>query len=121
MVHKTSQGFPNGINWCGDRLGIMAKNCMKITNSVFWGQNSGGPKGGQANFSGSGGIPPSPPSPMKLGKTLLYIMHGMKKFDSLFKNIKLDNVFRKHCRLHVFEIFEVSRYLLKTLRSNMRD
>ena len=121
MVHKTSQGFPNGINCCGDSLGIMAKNCMKITKSAFWGQNSGGPKGGQANFSGSGGIPPSPPSPIKLGKTLIYIMHVMKTFDSLFKNIKLDNVFRKHCRLDVFEIFEVSRYLLKTLRSNMRD
>ena len=35
---------------------------MKITKSAFWGQNSGGGMGGgQANFSGSGGDPPSPP------------------------------------------------------------
>ena len=36
------QGFPNGVNWWDDNLGKMAKNCMKITKSVFWGQNSGG-------------------------------------------------------------------------------
>ena len=56
-------GFPKwGQTGGGDNLGKMAKNCMKITKSTFLGQNSGG----QANFSGSGGIPPVPP----LGKTL---------------------------------------------------
>ena len=40
---------------------------MKITKSTFWGQNIEGVTsqflGGQANFSGSGGIPPvSPPA-----------------------------------------------------------
>ena len=31
---------------------------MEITKSTFWGQNSGGTQGGQANFLGSGGIIP---------------------------------------------------------------
>ena len=47
----------------GDNLGKMAKNCMKITKSAFWGQNSWGDMGGgQANFLGSWGIPPVPPT-----------------------------------------------------------
>ena len=35
---------------------------MKITKSAFLGQNSGMDMGGEANFSSSGGDPPSPPS-----------------------------------------------------------
>ena len=46
----------------GDTLGKMAKNCMKMTKSSFFCQNSGGNMGGQVNFSGSGGIPPVPPT-----------------------------------------------------------
>ena len=48
-------------------LSKMAKNCMKITKSIFLGQNSGGGMGGQANFldggeggGGWGGVVPSP-------------------------------------------------------------
>ena len=56
------QGFPNGVDWWGDNLDKMAKNCMKITKLAFLCQNSGGTWGvGQANFWGSGGITPSPP------------------------------------------------------------
>ena len=44
--------------------GIIAKNCMKITKSKFWGKNNGKHRG-QANFWCSGGIPPSPPPPPK--------------------------------------------------------
>ena len=51
----------------GDNLGKMVKNCMKMTKSTFWGQNSGAEMGGQAIFSGSGGDPPSSPP---LGETL---------------------------------------------------
>ena len=38
-------------------LSKMAKNCMKITKSIFLGQNSGGGMGGQTNFldGGEGG------------------------------------------------------------------
>ena len=56
-THLPRQGFPNGVDWWGDNLGKMAKNCMKITKSAFLGQNSGGgggDMGGEANFSGSG-------------------------------------------------------------------
>ena len=35
----------------GGNLDKMAKNCMKMTKSTFWGQNSEGDMGGQANFS----------------------------------------------------------------------
>ena len=35
---------------------------MEITKSTFWGQNSGGTQGGQANFLGSGGILSSLPT-----------------------------------------------------------
>ena len=49
------QGFPNWVDWWGDNLDKMAKNCMKMAKSAFLGQNSAG-----TNFSGSGGDPPSP-------------------------------------------------------------
>ena len=44
-------------------LSKMAKNCMKITKSIFLGQNSGGGMGGQTNFldgGEGGGVAPSP-------------------------------------------------------------
>ena len=50
-------GFPKCGRLVGDNSGKMAKSWMKITKLSFWDQNSGG--GGQANFSGSGGDPPS--------------------------------------------------------------
>ena len=57
-IYRVSQlGSTSG----GDNLGKMAKNCMKITKLAFLGLNSGGTWGGQANFSGSGEEPPSPP------------------------------------------------------------
>ena len=34
------QGFPLGVDLRGDILGKMAKNCMKITKSTFWGQSN---------------------------------------------------------------------------------
>ena len=61
----------------GDKLGKMAKNCMKMTKSAFLDQNSGGGdmRGGggrgQANFSGSGGGTHPGPPPPPLGETLL--------------------------------------------------
>ena len=36
-----TQGFPNEVDWCGDNLGKMAKNCMKMTKSAFLGQDRG--------------------------------------------------------------------------------
>ena len=60
-LDSSCRDFPNGIDWWGDNLGKIAKNCMKITKSAFLGQNSGGDMGGQVNFSGSrGGSPQSP-------------------------------------------------------------
>ena len=44
----------------GGNLGKMAKNCMKMTKSEFLGQNS---KGGQVNFLGSEGDPPTRGNP----------------------------------------------------------
>ena len=44
---------------CGN-LGKMTKNCMKITNSAFLGENSGG-EGDKPIFRVVGGDPPSPP------------------------------------------------------------
>ena len=38
----------------GYNVDKMAKNCMKITKSTFWGQNSGGTWGCKDNFLGSG-------------------------------------------------------------------
>ena len=54
------QGFSSGVDWWGDNLGKMTKNCMKIIKLAFLGQNSGGGMWGRANFSGSGWDPPSP-------------------------------------------------------------
>ena len=67
------QGFPNRVDWWGDNLGKMAKNCMKITKLTLWGQNSGGDMGGQVNFSGSEEYPTSPP-------TMGYPDHVLFKF-----------------------------------------
>ena len=50
----------------GNSSGKMAKNCMKITKSTFWGQNSGGHGGGKSIFWVVRGSPQFPP----LGKTL---------------------------------------------------
>ena len=52
----------------GDDLGKLAENCMKITKSLFLGQN-------WANFWGSGGIPQFP----LLGETLASLFHIKKK------------------------------------------
>ena len=60
-----STGGGGGGGGCGS-LGKMAKNCMKITNSAFLGQNSGG-EGDKPIFRVVGGDPPSPPP---LGETL---------------------------------------------------
>ena len=73
----TFQGFPNGVNWRGGNLGKMAKNCMKMTKLAFLGQNNGGDMGGQANFSVSGGIPPSLPP---LGKPCLSWSRNIRFF-----------------------------------------
>ena len=42
----------------------MTKNCMKITKSTFWGQNSVGAIKAKANFGGSEGIPGSSQTPL---------------------------------------------------------
>ena len=54
-------GFPNwGRLVGGDNFGKMAKNCMEITKSAFFGQNSGGTWGGDKPiFWVLGGDPPS--------------------------------------------------------------
>ena len=52
----------------GDNLGKMAKNCMKITKSAFWGQKRGGGGGVTSQILGSGGDPLPVPHP--LGETL---------------------------------------------------
>ena len=52
-----------GLTGGGGQFGENGQNCMKMTKSAFWGQNSGGGEwtwGGQANFLGSGGDPPPP-------------------------------------------------------------
>ena len=46
----------------GGNLGKMAKNCMKMTKSSFWGQNSGGYGGNKLIFWVVGAIPPPPPT-----------------------------------------------------------
>ena len=51
----------------GGNLGKMAKNCMKMTKSSFWGQNSGGYGGNKLIFWVVGAIPPPP-----LGENLIY-------------------------------------------------
>ena len=33
------QGLPNRVDWWGDNLGKMAKNCMKMTKSALLGQS----------------------------------------------------------------------------------
>ena len=71
----------------GDNLGKMVKNCMKITKSLFRGKQGGGVMGGQANFSGSGEIPP-PQSPLptmgnSVRKFLPANVFGNVLFDSL--------------------------------------
>ena len=58
-VYPTYQDFPNRVDLWGDKLGKMAKNCMKITRLTFWGKTMGGDMGGQANFLGSWGDFPS--------------------------------------------------------------
>ena len=55
---KSIQGLPLGVDLLGGTFwGKMAKNCMKITKSTFWEQNSGWGEGRQANFSDSGWDP----------------------------------------------------------------
>ena len=65
-IISLTPGFPNWGRLVGegDNSDKMAKNCMKMTKSTFWGQNSGGGTlGGQANFLGSGGdLPQSSPT-----------------------------------------------------------
>ena len=63
-----SLGFPKWGQLVGGQFGKMTKNCMKMTNLAFLGQNSGGHGGVQANFWGSGR---DPPSPTPLGETLI--------------------------------------------------
>ena len=36
------EGLPKGINWWGNNLDRMTKNCMKIRKSAFLCENSGG-------------------------------------------------------------------------------
>ena len=48
------QDFPLGVNLWGDTLEKIAKDCMKVTKSIFLGQNHEGHEGEQANFLGSG-------------------------------------------------------------------
>ena len=65
MPHRVSQmGSTGG----GDNLGKMAKNCMKITRSAFWGQNSGGGNNPIFWVVGMGGA---------IGETLLYTLHQL--------------------------------------------
>ena len=61
-------GFSIEFNYCGGIFGKMAKTCMKITKSTFWGQSSGGD---QSIFSVSG-LSESPPVP-QLGETQLCV------------------------------------------------
>ena len=83
-----------GLTCGGDNLGKMAKNCMKITESTFFGQNNGGWMGreGQANFLGGRENPP-PPSPPPLGETLLEIrlraFHWSVILQKHFKNCNI--------------------------------
>ena len=59
-------GFPKWRRQWGDNLGKMTKSCLKITKSVFLGQNSGGTWGDKPIFWVVRGTPQSPP----LGETL---------------------------------------------------
>ena len=65
MDTHTKQGFPNGVDW-----GQFGQNGQKLHEndkiSIFGSKQLGGMRG-QANFSGSGGIPPQSPP---LGETL---------------------------------------------------
>ena len=61
----------------GDKLGKMAENCMKITKSTFWGQNSGG----KANFLGSGGSHPNPTTRRNPVTTTIYWLQLSFKSD----------------------------------------
>ena len=54
------QGFSSGVDWWGDNLGKMTKNCMKIIKLAFLGQNSGGACGEGLIFQVVGGILPVP-------------------------------------------------------------
>ena len=66
-VYQEKPGFPIRHWLVGDILTRMAKNCMKITKSTFWGQNSGGRHGGPSKFFGYWDVShPVPP----LGETL---------------------------------------------------
>ena len=65
------QGFLNEVDCWGDNLGKVAKNCMKITKSVFLVKTDGG-KGRQANFSGFSSPPP-------LGESLLWSVKVIKQ------------------------------------------
>ena len=70
-------GFPNwGQLVGGGNLDKMAKNCMKMTKSAFLDQNSGRGMAGQANFSGSGGIP------LPLGETLHIFSNSFRDITS---------------------------------------
>ena len=71
MDTHTKQGFPNGVDW-----GQFGQNGQKLHEndkiSIFGSKQLGGMRG-QANFSGSGGIPPPVPptrgNPAKNRKT----------------------------------------------------
>ena len=107
------QAFPNGVDWWGDNLDKMAKNCMKMTKLAFLGQNSGGNVGGgglgegggggQHKFVGSGGgIPPVSPL---LGEALL----TQHSFPEICRNDRPLNetIWTPKCdKLHKFHMVE---------------
>ena len=57
MASRDSQAGSTG---GGDDLGKLAENCMKITKSLFLGQNIGGTWGDKPIFGVVGGSPSSP-------------------------------------------------------------
>ena len=61
-VYQEKPGFLIRHCLVGDILTRMAKNCMKITKSTFWRQNSRGRHGGPSKFFGYWDVPhPVPP------------------------------------------------------------
>ena len=59
MRTHTRQGFSNRVDWWGENLDKMGKNCMEITKSGFNVKKVRETWGRQANFSGSWGDHPS--------------------------------------------------------------
>ena len=123
LIRSQPQGFPNGINLWGDKLGKISKSCKKIAKSTFLGQNSEGDMEDKPIFWVVGdSLPVLPPPGQILQPGVAYKSVSYKKACNivLYSSSKHEEITLPHECIFVFCWYFIGADLPKNIAKSER-